>query len=63
MRYVEGPALLTAAEVAALFHVNSKTVTRWQVAGKLRAIKTLGGHRRYFADQVYLLLGRQAGGL
>src|SRR5688572_6268285 len=40
-------ALLTPAEVAALFRVNPKTVTRWARAGKITAIRTLGGHRRF----------------
>ncbi|MGI8792096.1 MAG: helix-turn-helix domain-containing protein, partial [Acidimicrobiales bacterium] len=35
--------LLTPAEVAALFRVNPKTVTRWARAGKITAIRTLGG--------------------
>jgi excisionase family DNA binding protein len=45
-------ALLTPAEVAALFRVNPKTVTRWARAGKLDAIRTLGGHRRFRASEV-----------
>ncbi len=45
-------ALLTPAEVAALFRVNPKTVTRWARAGKLTAIRTLGGHRRFKASEV-----------
>ncbi len=45
-------ALLTPAEVAALFRVDPKTVTRWAKAGKLTSIRTLGGHRRYRADEV-----------
>jgi excisionase family DNA binding protein len=48
--------LLTPAEVAALFRVDPKTVTRWAKAGKLSAIRTLGGHRRYRAAEVYALL-------
>ena len=47
MRQPEPEALLTPAEVAALFRVDPKTVTRWAKAGKLSAIRTLGGHRRY----------------
>ena len=35
-------ALLTPSEVAALFRVNPKTVTRWARAGKISAIRTLG---------------------
>lgn len=44
--------LLTPAEVAALFRVDPKTVTRWAKAGKLSAIRTLGGHRRYREAEV-----------
>lgn len=44
--------LLTPAEVAALFRVSPKTVTRWAVSGKISAIRTLGGHRRFRASEV-----------
>jgi excisionase family DNA binding protein len=49
-------ALLTPSEVAAMFRVNPKTVTRWARAGKLSAIRTLGGHRRFRAAEVYRFL-------
>ena len=42
-----------------MFRVNPKTVTRWARAGKLNAIRTLGGHRlerRRFAHAVVPLL-------
>lgn len=48
--------LLTPGEVADLFGVDPKTVTRWATAGKLDAQRTLGGHRRYRAEQVHELL-------
>jgi excisionase family DNA binding protein len=48
--------LLTPAEVAALFRVDPKTVTRWAKAGKLTSIRTLGGHRRYRDSEVRNLL-------
>ena len=55
-------ALLTPAEVAALFRVDPKTVTRWAKAGKLSSIRTLGGHRRYLETEVrQLLRGVEAG--
>ena len=44
--------LLTPAEVAALFRVNPKTVTRWARAGKVTAVRTLGGHRRFRASEI-----------
>lgn len=57
----DGDELLTPSEVAALFRVDPKTVTRWAKAGKLTSIRTLGGHRRYRADEVYGLLDRTTG--
>jgi excisionase family DNA binding protein len=48
--------LLTPAEVASLFRVDPKTVTRWAKAGKLTSIRTLGGHRRYKESEVKSLL-------
>lgn len=50
--------LLTPAEVAKLFRVDPKTVTRWAKSGQLSTIRTLGGHRRYRASEVYALLNR-----
>src|SRR2546425_10938181 len=44
--------LLTPNEVAAIFRVNPKTVTRWAQSGKISAIRTLGGHRRFSPAQV-----------
>jgi excisionase family DNA binding protein len=44
--------LLTPSEVAAMFRVNPKTVTRWARAGKISAIRTLGGHRRFKASEI-----------
>lgn len=48
----EHEALLTPSEVAAMFRVNPKTVTRWARAGKISAIRTLGGHRRFRASEI-----------
>lgn len=49
-------ALLTPSEVAAKFRVDPKTVTRWAAAGRLSAIRTLGGHRRYRQSEVEALI-------
>jgi excisionase family DNA binding protein len=57
---VESEALLTPAEVAAIFRVDPKTVTRWANTGKLTSLRTLGGHRRYRESEVRSLLGRIA---
>jgi excisionase family DNA binding protein len=53
--------LLTPAEVASLFRVDPKTVTRWAKAGKLTAVRTLGGHRRYRQSEVQSLLNSNTG--
>ena len=51
-RIPDAEALLTPAEVATMFRVDPKTVTRWARAGKLTAIRTLGGHRRFRASEI-----------
>jgi excisionase family DNA binding protein len=48
--------LLTPGEVAGMFRVDPKTVTRWAQDGKLTSIRTLGGHRRYREAEVRGLL-------
>jgi excisionase family DNA binding protein len=53
---METEKLLTPSEVASLFRVDPKTVTRWAKAGKLTSIRTLGGHRRYRESEVHNLL-------
>jgi excisionase family DNA binding protein len=52
----ESDSLLTPSEVASMFRVDPKTVTRWAKAGKLSAVRTLGGHRRYRESEVRDLL-------
>ena len=44
-----------------MFRVNPKTVTRWARAGKISAIRTLGGHRRFDALEVQAFLDRSQG--
>jgi excisionase family DNA binding protein len=51
--------LYTPAEVAAMFRVEPKTVSRWESAGKLPCIRTLGGHRRFRASVVHDLLDKR----
>ena len=44
---------LTSSEVAAeRLAVSPKTVSRWAKAGRLGHARTLGGHRRFPADQI-----------
>lgn len=51
--------LLTPGEVASLFRVKTRTVTAWNQAGKLSAVRTLGGHRRYREGEVRALLKKR----
>lgn len=48
--------LMTPKEVAELFRVDPKTVTRWARTGRLTAIRTLGGHRRFHRTEVLAAL-------
>ena len=54
--------LLRPTEVAAIFRVDAKTVTRWANAGRLRSIRTAGGHRRFYRTDVEALLNRRTDG-
>ena len=48
--------LLTPGEVATLFRVDPKTVTRWASAGRIGSIRTPGGHRRFRESEVREML-------
>jgi excisionase family DNA binding protein len=52
----EPPRLLTSAEVASIFGVDTKTVIRWANTGKLNAVKTPGGRYRYHQAHIYAYL-------
>ena len=54
--------LLTPSELASMFRVNPKTVTRWARAGKLNAIRTLGGHRRFKLSEIQRCLDEMEAG-
>jgi excisionase family DNA binding protein len=48
-------ALMTPAEVATMFRVDAKTVTRWAQSGKFpegTMIRTPGGQRRFNREKV-----------
>jgi excisionase family DNA binding protein len=48
--------LLTPAEAARKLGVTPNTVTRWSRAGKIAAIQTMGGHRRFRRAEIERLL-------
>ncbi len=61
-----GERLLRTSDVALLFQVSERTVSEWARRGRVPSVRTPGGHRRYPAEQIRLLLvesrqGPQAG--
>ncbi len=48
--------LMTGAEVAAALRVNRNVPRHWANRGKIRSVRTLGGHRRYFRADVEAIL-------
>jgi excisionase family DNA binding protein len=55
----DGEELLTPSSVARLFRVRPKTVVRWAEEGKLTAVRTPGGHRRFLGSEVRRLLAAE----
>lgn len=48
--------LMTPREVAEIFRVDPKTVTRWALKGRLASIRTPGGHHRFLPASVWALV-------
>ncbi len=58
LKYTEWPDLVTPGEVASLFRVDPKTVTRWAGAGRIAdtdQVRTMGGHRRFKKERIWEL--------
>jgi excisionase family DNA binding protein len=55
-RRIGDDKLLTPGEVAQMFRVDPKTVTRWAKAGRISFIKTPGGHVRLRESEVKAIL-------
>lgn len=51
--------LLSRRDVALMFRVDPRTVTRWAEQGKLRSLRTAGGQRRYRLEDVQDFLRQQ----
>lgn len=51
--------LLTSHQVAKLLNVWPETLRRWEKEGKLKPLRTPGGHRRYKESQIKKLLGEE----
>lgn len=59
-RTEDGERLLTPGEVADLFRVDPKTVTRWAATGRLVSVRTPGGHRRFRETDINALLSPES---
>lgn len=46
---------LAVADAARVLGVSSSTLRRWSDGGRVTAVRTVGGHRRYFEDDVLTL--------
>ncbi len=57
----EHDRLLTPGEVARLFRVDPKTVSRWAKVGRLSRTRTPGGHNRFRQSEVRKLLEEEGG--
>lgn len=53
---IGAPRLMTPAEVNAAFRVHPRTITRWAERGYITSTRTLGGHRRFYEDEIRTLL-------
>ncbi len=53
---VQREELMTSAEVAAMFGVNRSTPVQWAKTGRISAVRTPGGHRRYRKGEIIELL-------
>ncbi|MFZ4516069.1 MAG: helix-turn-helix domain-containing protein [Acidimicrobiia bacterium] len=54
--------LLRTSDVALLFQVSERTVAEWARRGRIPAVRTPGGHRRYPAPEIQALLTQVAQG-
>jgi excisionase family DNA binding protein len=55
--------LMWPHEVATVFRVDAKTVTRWAADGRLSSIRTPGGHRRFYETEVRAFLAGETTGM
>lgn len=48
--------LISISEAASILGVSIDTLRRWDKSGKLKSVKTEGGHRKYYRSQLELFL-------
>ncbi len=47
--------LITPRKAAEILGVTTDCLRKWEMAGKIKAVKTLGRHRRYVMEEVVKL--------
>lgn len=52
--------LLTPEEAGAALNVRPRTVRDWQAQGRIDAVRTPGGHRRYRRGDIHALMQERA---
>jgi len=50
--------LISPQEAAKMLHVTTDSLRKWEVAKKITAIKTIGGHRRYKLSEIKKFLSK-----
>lgn len=56
MNQADDEELLRPQEVAEMFGVRVNTVARWAREGRLMALRTPGGHRRYILSAIHSII-------
>lgn len=58
---MSGDKLVSIGQAARMLGVHSDTLRRWESEGKIQALRTRGGHRRYRVSDIQAILDRQGG--
>lgn len=53
---MEKPTLVSPGAAAKMIGVSTETLRNWERSGKIKAVKTLGGHHRYKLEDVEKML-------
>lgn len=51
--------LLTPKEAASLLHISTTSLQNWANLGKIKAVRTLGNHRRYLRTEIEKILNKK----
>ena len=54
--------LLTTGEAARRLGIDPQTIRKWTNDGRLRCVRTLGGHRRFWTSDINRILGVEEDG-